>query len=92
MTIGKAIIRDFYNVERVGDPDPEAASPGQGSGGLRRSGDLADAMKTYSVFIGLGSNLGERHRFLNAAAAELAGFRVRKWSGIRRCMRPIRMA
>ncbi|RPH35253.1 2-amino-4-hydroxy-6-hydroxymethyldihydropteridine diphosphokinase [bacterium] len=30
-------------------------------------------MKTYSVFIGLGSNLGERHRFLNAAAAELRG-------------------
>ena len=28
-------------------------------------------MKTYSVFIGLGSNLGERHRFLNAAAEEL---------------------
>jgi 2-amino-4-hydroxy-6-hydroxymethyldihydropteridine diphosphokinase len=28
-------------------------------------------MKAYSVFIGLGSNLGERHRFLNAAAAEL---------------------
>ncbi len=28
-------------------------------------------MKTYSVFIGLGSNLGERHRFLNAAAGEL---------------------
>ena len=28
-------------------------------------------MKTYTVFIGLGSNLGERHRFLNAAAAEI---------------------
>ncbi len=28
-------------------------------------------MKTYSAFIGLGSNLGERHRFLNAAAAEV---------------------
>jgi len=28
-------------------------------------------MKTYSVFIGLGSNLGERHRFLNTAAAEI---------------------
>jgi len=28
-------------------------------------------MKTYSVFIGLGSNVGERHRYLNAAAAEL---------------------
>lgn len=30
-------------------------------------------MKTYSVFIGLGSNLGERHRYLNAAAAEILG-------------------
>jgi 2-amino-4-hydroxy-6-hydroxymethyldihydropteridine diphosphokinase len=28
-------------------------------------------MKTYSVFIGLGSNVGERHRYLNAAASEL---------------------
>ncbi len=28
-------------------------------------------MKTYSVFIGLGSNVGERHRYLNLAAAEL---------------------
>jgi 2-amino-4-hydroxy-6-hydroxymethyldihydropteridine diphosphokinase len=28
-------------------------------------------MKTYSVFVGLGSNLGERHRFLNLAAEEL---------------------
>ena len=28
-------------------------------------------MKTYQVFIGLGSNLGERHRYLNMAAAEI---------------------
>lgn len=28
-------------------------------------------MKMYSVFIGLGSNLGERIRYLNAAAAEI---------------------
>jgi 2-amino-4-hydroxy-6-hydroxymethyldihydropteridine diphosphokinase len=28
-------------------------------------------MKIYSVFIGLGSNLGERHRFLNSAAVEI---------------------
>jgi 2-amino-4-hydroxy-6-hydroxymethyldihydropteridine diphosphokinase len=28
-------------------------------------------MKTYSVFVGLGSNVGERHRYLNLAAAEL---------------------
>ena len=26
-------------------------------------------MKTYSVFLGLGSNVGERHKFLNAAVA-----------------------
>lgn len=28
-------------------------------------------MKTYSVFLGLGSNLGEREKFLNRAVAEL---------------------
>jgi len=30
-------------------------------------------MKTYEVFIGLGSNVGERHRFLQRAAAALGG-------------------
>lgn len=28
-------------------------------------------MKTYSVFLGLGSNVGERHAFLNAAATAI---------------------
>ena len=28
-------------------------------------------MKTYSVFLGIGSNVGERQKFLNGAAAAL---------------------
>lgn len=28
-------------------------------------------MKTFSVFLGLGSNVGERHKFMNQAVAEL---------------------
>lgn len=36
-------------------------------------------MKTYSVYLGLGSNIGERHAYLNAAAAaikHIAGVKV----------------
>jgi 2-amino-4-hydroxy-6-hydroxymethyldihydropteridine diphosphokinase len=36
-------------------------------------------MKTYSVFVGLGSNLGERDRYLNSAAAALTKVRDTKY-------------
>lgn len=36
-------------------------------------------MTTYSVFVGLGSNLGDREKYLNSAAAALAKVRETKY-------------
>ena len=39
-------------------------------------------MKMYTVFLGLGSNVGERQKFLNKAAAEIKKLPVEEVAAI----------